>query len=374
VYPRARSPGFCCLVALLTAGFLIPLGGAPVNAGTDVIRQCTVKNMTDRTEPRSNLQRAINEADRYETLTVKGHCVGTFRVDKDLTLVGMHPDGYSTPTLDANRSGTVLRVLGERTYVGVWGVTLTGGSSRRGGAIYNEGEVGIAGRTSIVDNHAHAGGAIFNGSDAELYLGRGGVLIARNTAELGGGIYSYRALVVLRHHAKLVKNHAANGGGIYVWGGEAMIWGHTQITGNRARRHGGGLMSLGQAKISISQHSHVENNSASNGGGVFYHGLKLFLGSKASIRGNSASVDGGGIYNRSKVIVQGSTKISGNTAARGAGLFNRSSGDIALSGASRVSANMASAEGGGIFNNGGVVAVTQQAKVIGNEPDNCVGC
>src|SRR5438105_1585321 len=57
-----------------------------------------------------NLQAKIDSAAAGSTLLVKGTCVGTFTVNKNLTL-----KGNPSSTLDGNKAGTTLTVSGTHT-------------------------------------------------------------------------------------------------------------------------------------------------------------------------------------------------------------------------------------------------------------------
>ena len=51
---------------------------------------CRATNLTQGTPSRSNLQAAINAAHPGDRISVEGVCVGSFTIDRNLTLVGQH--------------------------------------------------------------------------------------------------------------------------------------------------------------------------------------------------------------------------------------------------------------------------------------------
>ncbi|MEX2273989.1 MAG: hypothetical protein WEA10_00270 [Actinomycetota bacterium] len=225
------------LVVLTTAAVLAAT--VPATAGTATV-SCRVKNATQSQVFTSSsgqaLTDAIASADAGDLLRVHGTCVGTYTLDKDLTLVGRRSLADPT-TLDADRQGRVLFVE-QGVSAAIRQVIVTGGRSTVGG-----------------------GGGIAVSEGAELNVRRS--LITRNkTTGAGGGIVvggtlRLRSSVVIRNHTD------SDGGGIYNFG--EVIVKRAAINRNTADGAGGGLFNEGSASLTGSA---VRHNVASSSGGI----------------------------------------------------------------------------------------------------------
>src|SRR5262245_43163375 len=65
---------------------------------------------TNADQSYASLQAAVNAASAGDTLFVKGTCVGTSTIDRNLTITGHSNGGKKTGTLDGAAGGTVLTV------------------------------------------------------------------------------------------------------------------------------------------------------------------------------------------------------------------------------------------------------------------------
>ena len=249
----------------------------------------------------SNLQSAIDAAGRGTRLRVRGVCVGTFVIAKNLKLVGYPTVAYPTPTLDGNASGTVLTVSKRYASVTLRNLTITGGRSTRGGGIYNLGTLTLLGSTSVSANSA---------------------------AEVGGGIYNEGSNTV---------------------GGTLALHDTAQVNDNVATNGGGGIMNYGT--VSLHDDAMVSGNSVHSGGGISNYWGTLALHDSAQVSGNTADWYGGGIINyQGTLTLDGSSLVTGNTAEAGGGIENRTDGggDLILDDSASVTGNTAVYYGGGI--------------------------
>jgi hypothetical protein len=200
---------------------------------------------------KGDLQHAISAASPGGTLLVKGTCVGTFVVDRDLTI-----RGNPTATLDAQQSGTTVAVNDVHT-VHLASLEITGGWSENGAG----GGVSVAGPLFL--DHVTVTG---NVSTAP-----GGTLAC------GGGVRGFAAPLHvtasrITDNAVRTKGSAvveAGGGGVCSTGHGSLVVRGTTISGNRvaaissgdqAEAFGGGVMVF-DAGLSISS-SHVDGNTA----------------------------------------------------------------------------------------------------------------
>jgi hypothetical protein len=212
-----------------------------------------------------NLQRAIDAADPGSTLRVTGRCVGSFAIDKRLTVRGRSTDRFARPTLAGDGTGSVLLVRA-RT-VTLENVRLTGGDARSGGGIYNDGgDLTLLGVTVTGNSAGTSGGGIVN-DHGRLRL-NGGTVAGNEAVTVGGGIFNYRGTLTVNGDARVRNNTVGrHGGGIYNYG-TLTVNGSSSVTDNDAGRDGGGIFDIGS--VTLNDTVAVTGNSAGiEGGGVF---------------------------------------------------------------------------------------------------------
>lgn len=289
------------------------IGFAPLQA-----EKRTVKNENSGDEY-TDLQVAIDTASPGDVLVAKGTFVGSFVIDKSLTL-----DGKSKTVLDGNKVGRVLSIADSSSTVTVRNLIVQNGLANLGAGIENVATLNLE-NVHVINNIATTGGGgIYN----EKSKGVGGFLnildskISNNHAPEGGGIRSDFAFVIIGR-SKISHNVATETGG-------------------------GGLLFLGgQAAIS---HSEIEENSAVNpAGGIWQQNSNFLSLFKVEIEKNSSQEDGGGIYNSNSVLGIDQSKLTKNTARFFAGALLNSG--IATISNSELKNNSAT-DGGAIFNLG----------------------
>ena len=158
---------------------------------------------------------------------------------------------------------------------------ITGGFSKNGGAIINNGTLNIESGTISVNTASEKGGAIYN----KGYITITGGVLEHNVSQDGGAIYNEE-------------------GGIIELSGDA------EIKANKTTEYGGGgITNLGTLSVSDNV-SVVHNYGYSNGGGIWNGGTLTVTG--GTIICNSASQAGSGVYNNGILNVQDRPEIHTN--------------------------------------------------------------
>jgi len=214
---------------------------------------------------------------------------------EDLEIHGL---GAEDLTIDANERSRVFTAYTGVTIL-VDGLTMSGGDSSEGGAIYgyNPSTITVTNST-ISDNYS------------------------RNN---GGGISSYGPITVA--NSTISGNTSSdNGGGIY--GKSAITVTGSTIRGNESREYGGGIH--GRSDITVTS-SIISGNLAYDGaGGIF--GIGAVVVSNSAILNNSTYEYGGGIYAGydETFILTNSTIVGNSAVSNGGGIRTQSEGDVTL--------------------------------------------
>lgn len=160
------------------------------------------------------------------------------------------------------------------------------------------------------------------------------------TGNLGGGIYVQGTgtsdLVI--ENVVITKNAAASGGGMYLNASSPTIRNFI-LSENTASSNGGGIQNVSDSKPNLVS-GYIEKNTAGGGGGGMYSSNSDPILSLMNIRGNTADVNGGGISNAS-----GSLPVISNSLFTG---------------------NKATVSGGGIYSNNGSIVVVYNSTFAGN--------
>jgi hypothetical protein len=346
------------IFATVIAATLVAAIGAQSPAGAAPTK-CLVVNIEGNTSYQT-LQAGVDAATAGSTLTVKGTCIGTTTIDKDLTITGKDNPRFGTSGLDGGNFGTVVTVsLG--AHVSINDLIITHGSADFGGGILNlGGSVTLNGSSSVTGNTAGFGGGILN--------------------RLGGTVTLNDSSSVAGNAATIINGTGGDGGGINNYGfneGSAVILNDSSsVAGNTAASTGGGIFNNVSNTVTFNDNSTVERNSGLHAGGIWNDGA-VMLRHTSAIKNNTVQGLGGGIFNSTgTVALENSASIVGNSALLGGGIFNASVdtvkfGTVTLSGSSSITGNTAIL-GGGMWNQlGGVVTLNDGSSVTGNSPDNC---
>jgi hypothetical protein len=290
IVQHKRITGLAALalaVAAVCSALIAPgaIGGPP---------SCAISNARTH-KGYDALQAAVDAAKAGDTLEIKGTCVGSTSVGRDITLDGVVNKAFpETPTLDGNQSGRVLNIT-------------AGKATIRGLAITN-------GRTE------GDGGGILIGAGASAALFDSAVRAnAAGSGSFGGGIEANGNLLLIR----------------------------SEVTGNTAGSSGG--IDMNFATVSLVSSTVTDNTAThvlgSPGDGCGFGGPDRFA-------------CGGGIWNFNGTLSLTDSTVSENTALyRGGGLRTSSTiqggqavaGITLLAGSTRIDDNEAGNQGGGIF-------------------------
>jgi hypothetical protein len=258
------APATTVVATLLT--FTI-VGQTHAGAGT-----CRVHN--ERTGEGSagsgaNLQEAIDDAERGDTLAVRGRCVGTFSLPVRLELRGPPASAGVSATLDAADQGHVIATdEGGR----LTNLLVEGGMAQRGGGIFmTGGRLVLAGSTTVRRNVAESGGGAYLGDGRLLLTGRSS--IRGNVADNGGGVFATTvdagAYLTAGGTSRIRGNRArSDGGGIYGSIAVIRITGRASVRGNAAERFGGGIADYDGSSEFRAHASVVYNRAGRRGGGL----------------------------------------------------------------------------------------------------------
>src|SRR5262245_59647076 len=289
---------FCS--ALAVAGVLVVL--AP--AGGAASPTCAVSNVRTHKDYGS-VQAAADAAKAGDTLEVKGTCVGTTSVQRNIALQGVTNKAFpGNPTLDGNEQVTVLTITGGTTTIR--GLTITNGrTSGLGGGVY-------VASAAVLDD----------------------VLVTGNSAgavQFGGGIEADSGSSLTLIDSTVSGNSAGSSGGIDMFRAKATLINST-VTGNHATRAAGPTGTGGGCTFD-------DVDYACAGGIWNYQGTLALVDS--AVTENTAVYRGGGIVSYVRIV--GGNPVSGLTI---------------LSGTTSISSNTALDSGGGIFVNNPITTST----------------
>ena len=285
----------------------------------------------------------------YIVGTVKGNQVLPSSISaKSLTIEGKNDlidNSEPKAVLDGNKSGTTLTIKSNAEIpVTIKNLKITGGSG-----------------TNVTENSVtqNRGGGIYI-SDSSVALGDG-VLVTKNEAEYGGGIYNTNGKLCLYGNAMVGMktttiaktdswgNKAETGAGIYSESRGQIYLGYSSwasATDNTPSKLTGGVCG--------NYSGNYNDLSAINvGGGIYATGL-----SEATIKiasGNisyNCAVNGAGIYSRVNIEMTGGT-IEGNegntNSGGGGGVYLTSGKSITMSGDAVITKNRNMVLGAGVF-------------------------
>jgi hypothetical protein len=242
------------------------------------------------------LQAAVDAASAGDTLKVKGTCVGTTTISKNLSVSGQTNPAFGAPTLDGGGSGPVVTV---RATVAINNLTIRNGDTvaapfpgDQGGGIFNDGTLTLTGVT-VTANSAWEGGGIFNWLNGTVTL--------IDTAVTGNHADGGEAGGVL----------GKGGGGIFNWANGTVTLIDSTVSGNTsAGGSGGGIYEDLEASVTLRGTSSITGNSADVGGGIFITYAMVTCLDADSITGNL----GGGIagYGETLVGCVAGVNVTGN--------------------------------------------------------------
>lgn len=297
---------------------------------------------------------ALAAAADGDTIAIgQGTYAGGFTIDKSVSFLGA---GATQTTISGG--SPVITLPAQTLSVSISSVTITGGT---GPGIYAQGSYDTPYATLVVSDSTVSGNA-------------------------GTGIGGWENGTILR--SRIVDN-----GGTGVGGGNWTI-DRSTISGNGAqgvaisRRAGArisdstisnnagtGLYAVGGISV---ENSMISGNTAQFGGGIYVAGFEggMSLTNSTLAKNTASGAGGGGLVDSAGGLRLSNVKVVGNAAPQGGGLF-LSPGAGLLVDQSVIVANAATGglgSGGGIFISDYAVTVFTGTQIVGNKPDNCVGC
>lgn len=361
-------PRLSSIALLTTVLALAATGVTPALASGS----CLVKNRTSgvvftRTTGDS-LQSAIDAAFEGEVLAVRGRCVGSYVIERALTIVGVETARYPTATIDANGGPTVI-TINAGAAVSLRRLIVTGGegTSLAGGIANTSGGDLVLAHTWVTGNRSDGrGGGIYYVGDS-LRLRSSRVSENRSRFSGGGGIYLEYGHVVLLGTSRVDHNSGNIGGGIFN-GGTLDMYDSSIVNRNVSVNSGGGIFGglvvlHDTARIS-GNHAGKKSGHTSAGGGVAF--ATLVLEDASVIAWNRSYSQGGGVcVDTSSVEITDDARIVHNHAPDGGGICSYG-GSVTMSGRSTVASNTAKRNGGGIWFLEGALTMSEDATITLN--------
>ncbi len=226
----------------------------------------------------------------------KGNGNRNITIDKNVTILG---ESQTDTIIDGEDSDRIFYITSEGAVI-LMNLTIQNGNMENGGAIYNNGFLGVFNST-ITGNSANLGGAIWNNG---IYLIVFNSIFTGNTANsYGGAIYN-------------------NDGNLYVE--------NSTFEGNSANIAGGGIANYA---ITLIMNSIFTNNSASAGGGAIYNedmfseDKCILIVENSTFTGNSANL-GGAIHNEGGNLIATTSTFTGNSADWGGAVLSAGSDTV----------------------------------------------
>ncbi|MCX4457837.1 hypothetical protein OOK58_38480 [Streptomyces sp. NBC_01728] len=239
-------------------------------------------------------------------------------------------------------------------------------------------------------SNGHASNSLGNGRGGAIWLsGTGPALtlndtsLTTNTADTYGGAIDNDNGAVSVNRSTLHNNRASAGGAVFVspFGGSGTATvDRSRITGNHATILAGGIAAAVGTTVTLTRTRLTDNDvtgTNAQGGGIAQAGTMTLK--RSEVIGNTttgSNAQGGGIFNTSGTVKLTDTLVADNTTngtnSRGGGIFNTGSGTVALT-HSLVTNNRAlgtGADGGGIFKASGTVTRIVSPVAL-NQPNNC---
>ncbi|MBK9927905.1 MAG: hypothetical protein IPP66_21745 [Anaerolineales bacterium] len=282
----------------------------------------------------------------------------TLVIDKDMTIDG----SALNPKITISGNNTV-GVMQTKSINGITldSLLITNGNYLWGGGINNLGVLTLMNCVVSNNNSDNNGGGVVNFGELTLI----NTAVSGNTAATdGGGIYNdYYVGSVSGQSGKMAitdsiiaDNTADYGGGIYTRAnGEVVTVINSNFSGNSAVfANGGGIYSFGT--LDVLDSTFTENTADGDGGAIYNSYESTLTVMRSTFSGNSAPGMGGGVYNDATSVlnVTNSTFVK-NSSGNGGAIFNYHNafyaGILSVTN-STFSANSAVYHGGGIYNFG----------------------
>jgi hypothetical protein len=260
------------VAALFVIGVILAIAApmSAANSSSPGPPACQVTNLatsaTYTSETSANpLQDAIDAATPGDTLQIRGTCVGSFVIAKDLTLAGK-----PFATLDGNHAGaSTLTIAGAA--VSIRRITIRNGGF---GGIHN-----VSGTVELIDSlvtenaSEPTGGGItldVQGSLSLSYSRVSDIVAASQThVTYGGGFYNCTGCTLSLIQSTVSGNSGGLGGGIANDGGTVTLTGSTVGHNSATFGGGGGIYNAYFGVVTLDGPTNIRfNTSLSRGGGI----------------------------------------------------------------------------------------------------------
>ncbi len=324
-----------------------------------------------------DIQSAIDSGSPETPIVV---CVspGTYTENLDFGGNSIHLVGTAGPTqtvVDAQGSGTVLRIASGEPAARVEGLTLTGGDNQRAGGVAIDfgAQVEMIGVHVIGNTASFSGGGIDlrDGSNSYLYLADS--VIAENTitygiGAVGGGMRIEENATAELMNVEFRDNEADQDGGA-IWTAAGLSAHNLMLTGNEAGDRGAGLYATGG--LVYITHLTATDNAAGNSGGAIYLTDSASLNLEDStLAHNDAGGGGGAIYTLNYCNVYGiNSRFVANSSDNQGGAIDLTSGSTAQFEAAVFAANTTGGDGGGIHMGTSTGLTLSHVSVVDNHAD-----
>jgi hypothetical protein len=322
-----------------------------------------------------------------------------FTLNKDLTIIGTHPNRGLVTIINGSIPGSVMSIGSGHA------LTLTGATIRNSQPVSYGGGLAVNGR--LVGNDLFFTQINATQYGAALYVNPGGIAIldditisANTVYTSGGGIYNSGALTITN---STIKNNQVlatdgSGGGIVNYG--SLVLSNVSILTNTVSHSAGGLLNNNGATAHL-QRVDISGNHAGDSGGIFNGGtleltdvtiqenVSASAGgalvnwhadaqlTNVTIYSNTAQTTGGaGIYNYQGALTLINVTISGNTSAAGVGAAIRNlPGTVSIINSTIVDNHVLSGGGaGGVYSDGSAIDFQLDNSILAyNDNDNCGG-
>ena len=313
------------IITLLLSLFILLTSISGVHASSTVYVNATGGNDSNDgsiNHPYKTIDQAIKNVDKNGIVKIangiyKGKGNTNLTISKNMKIIGQHQKKTIINGEGTNWIFTVNRGVN----VTIMNLTLTNGTSKNGGAIYNQGTCNVSGCT-FTGNRAtsnSAGGAICNYGNCTVEV----CTFNSNTViNHGGAIYSYGNLTV--NACIFIDNKADHDGGAILSQGNLNVSG-SKFIGNTACNGSGGAIDIFGGTLNVNSCTFT-NNTAWGGGAIQTSSDNAIL-SGCMFIGNAATVYGGAISNYGTINCLSGCTFVGNTATDGGAI--RNGGDIA---------------------------------------------
>lgn len=234
-------------------------------------------------------------------------------------------------------------------------------------ALYNGARLNVTGDSTLANNSAGSGGAVYLSSSEAFLQGR--VVFSGNTAsDYGGAMVGLDGsiIAITGEETSFVGNAAGiHGGAInFFIGGTLLVTGNTGFHQNTAGGDGGAISLNEESEMRQEGEATFTNNVAVEYGGAIEASTfcPVTLGGGVKFEKNTAGYGGAvAFYKSSSLNVFGSTSFVNNSASAGGAVEIEDNCNVSLSGDTKFEMNTATSGGAGLYSLGNVAIRIENA-------------